>query len=260
MLPPESEAETGEQSPAETSLLPAGSPNEDWTPLVETINGLAVVYVPGGCYQAGAGPQVCVSAFWLGQHEVTNLEYAACVENEACTPPTDRAAYDADEQAGAPIAGLTWAQANDYAVWIGGLLPGEAQWEYAARGPAGWSYPWGDGAPTCDLANTEGCGGLLPVGGESRAAGQSWVGALDLAGSVWEWTADWFGSDPLAGLPDGVLDPSGPLAGSERAIRGGSWRSKADELRCAARKGLFPESALPTVGFRCVLPIERAQR
>lgn len=256
VLPPESEAQTGEESSAEASLLPAGSPNEGWTPLVETVNGLAVVYVPGGCYQAGAGPEVCVSAFWLGQHEVTNLEYAACVEAEACTPPTDRAAYDASERASAPVVGLTWAQATDYVAWIGGLLPGEAQWEYAARGPSGWLYPWGEGEAACGLANTEGCGGLLPVGGESRAAGESWVGALDLAGSVWEWTADWFGDNPLAGLPDGVLDPPGPAAGSERAIRGGSWRAPADYAAATYREARNPALGFDDVGLRVVFPAD----
>ncbi len=256
MLPPESEAETGEESPAELSLLPAGSPNEGWTPLVETVNGLAVVYVPGGCYQTGAGPEVCVSAFWLGQHEVTNLEYAACVEAEACTPPADRTTFDASEYASAPVVGLSWAQASDYAAWIGGLLPGEAQWEYAARGPAGWLYPWGEGEPTCGLANTQGCGGLLPVGGESRAAGESWAGAFDLAGSVWEWTTDWFDDDPLAGLPDGVLDPPGPAAGTERVIRGGSWRAPAAYAAATYREARDPALGFDDVGLRVVFPAD----
>ena len=255
-LPPESEAGAGDESPAEVSLLPAGSPNENWTPLAETVNGLAVVYVPGGCLQTDAGPQVCVSAFWLGQHEVTNLAYAACVEEGACTPPADRSMYDADEHAGAPVVGLTWAQASDFATWIGGRLPGEAQWEYAARGPAGWEYPWGDDEPTCDLANTQGCGGLLPVGEQSRAAGQSWAGALDLAGNVWEWTADWFTGDPWAGLPDGVLDPPGPAAGTERAIRGGSWRAPADYAAAAYREARDPALGFDDVGLRVVFPAE----
>ncbi len=242
--------------------LAAGASNADWSPVRRKIAGLAAVYVPDGCYYAGAlamdaspsadGKELCVSAFWLAATEVTNAQYARCVAEGACSPPADRIYYDDPTLANAPVVGITWEQAQAFADWAGGALPSEAQWEYAARGPESWPYPWGADEPSCELANYRGCGGLQPVGG--RSAGRSWVGALDMAGSVWEWTADWFTAALYADAAAGALDPAGPPSGSGRTVRGGSWDDPAPRVHTAYREAREPSQGYPTVGLRVVWP------
>ncbi len=261
----ESGAESGESQPlgaVDQPDLPLEVSNAGWQPIEQVISGLPVVYVPAGCFQPGvaraegpAQPEVCLTAFWMSETEVTNTQYAACVDAGACVPPQDRTYFDAPDFASAPVVFVTWQQAADYAAWVGGSLPTEAQWEYAARGPAGWSYPWGEAEPICGLANTNACGGLLPVGGGQRIAGAAWVGAVDLAGSVWEWTADWFAEAPFSGLAVGALDPTGPASGTERVVRGGAWNEPAVYAHSARRESRLPAAALDAVGIRVVIPV-----
>jgi formylglycine-generating enzyme required for sulfatase activity len=130
-----------------------------------------------------------------------------------------------------PVVMVTWHGAAAYCEWAGGRLPTEAEWEYAARGPKGNLYPWGDAPPTCDLANYGDCSRVLVQAG-SRPAGASWCGALDMAGNVWEWVADWFGS--YSGLAQ--ENPTGPASGDVPVLRGGGWHSPRRELRAAYRQ------------------------
>jgi formylglycine-generating enzyme required for sulfatase activity len=149
---------------------------------------------------------------------------------------------------------ITWLQAMAYAEWMGGSLPTYAQWAYAARGPEGVIYPWGSADPVCELANMVGCGGLLPVGPDERAGGASWVGALDMAGNAAEWTADWAGEDASLVYPDGALDPTGPLDGSERIVSGGSWNDPGVVAQATFFTTRDPQMPATTVGVRVVLP------
>ncbi len=240
---------------------PADTNTSDWSPVVQSFKNVAFDYVPSGCLRAGpdslngpeSGTEICLNAFWIGRTEVTNQRYAQCVDAGACTPPVDTTFYNDPDFAAAPVVNVTWQQAADYAAWMGGSLPTEAQWEYAARGPSGRFYPWGSTAPTCGLANTEGCGGLLPVGGDDHAGGASWVGALDMAGSVWEWTADWFGDSPFAGLSAQTFDPTGPAEGTERAVRGGAWDVPSVYSNATYHEARDPSAAVNSIGFRVVL-------
>ncbi len=261
---PEESEPLGELPSADAPPLAAGSPNADWSPVRREIAGMAAVYVPSGCFYAGAlalgeppdadGKELCVSSFWVSATEVTNAQYARCVAEGACSPPADHIYYDDPVLASAPVVGLTWEQAQAFADWVGGTLPTEAQWEYAARGPESWPYPWGTDEPSCELANYRGCGGLLPVGGVERVAGRSWVGAADMAGSVWEWTADWFAAALYADAEAGALDPAGPSSGSGRTVRGGSWNDSAPRVHVAYREARELGQGYPIVGLRVVWP------
>lgn len=266
-----------ESQPAETLMIPTatfvplGSRNTAWTPVIRARDGLDLVWVPAGCFLRGSEQgdddeqprrEVCVSGFWLGRTEITNRQYARCVDAGACRPPHDRVFYDDSAYADHPVVYVDWEQASAYADWQGCSLPNEAQWEYAARGPEGWTYPWGnefEGARLnfCDVSCAyewrdpdyeDGYPESAPAGQYEHGA--SWVGALDLLGNVWEWAADWYDAGYYATLAGGVLDPPGPPAGLGRVVRGGSWASYRGYTRAASRDWDSPTLRFVVVGFR----------
>jgi formylglycine-generating enzyme required for sulfatase activity len=225
------------------------------------------VEVPAGTFlmgsEAGAADErpvhyVAGSAFAMDRYEVTNARYAACVAAGACSAPAltssfTRSSYYGDATfADHPVIHVSWHQAVAFCAWAGGRLPSEAEWERAARGTAdARTYPWGDDAPDCSKANFANCVGDTDRVGR-RPAGQSPYGAFDMAGNVWEWTADWYDAGFYGRSPD--LDPVGPEDGHLKVMRGGCWQSGAVLLRATCRKPELPSSWAPNVGFRCVYP------
>ena len=223
------------------------------------------VHVPLGSFlmgsEAGAADEkpvhrVTVSAFVMDRDEVTNARYQACVAKGACTAPTlpsssTRARYFDDPAfADYPVIFVSWMQARAFCAFAGGRLPTEAEWERAAAGSdAPRTYPWGDSPPDCAKANYAPCVGDTDRVGR-RLAGQSPYGALDMAGNVWEWTADWYDAAYYRTSPS--QDPSGPATGSLKVMRGGCWASGESTLRTTCRKASLPASWAPNVGFRCV--------
>ena len=112
---------------------------------------------------------------------------------------------------------------------------------------------WGDDNPTCDLAQRVGCeGDTVAVG--SLPAGASWCGALDMAGNVWEWVADWYDDSYYGDSPP--ENPAGPDSGTDRAMRGGAWIDTEAWVRCTVRHQNPPWSRCDDVGFRCAIPAE----
>jgi formylglycine-generating enzyme required for sulfatase activity len=220
---------------------------------------MLMVYVPGGTFQMGADegdpdaetdefPQhpVTLAGFWIDQTEVTNAQFVAFLNERGnsgeggrryltmgrgyCQIQEDDGEYWVGRAADRPVVMVSWFGAEAYCQWAGGRLPTEAEWEYAARGPAGYIYPWGEDPPTCELARYGDCArSLFPVA--SLPDGASWCGALDMAGNVWEWVADWFGRYP-AGPQE---NPTGPVSGHFRVQRGGGWHSPRWELRTTFR-------------------------
>lgn len=219
------------------------------------------VYVSSGSFEMGSAagvgspdehPQrnVTLSAFCIDRDEVTIEAYLRCVSSGACSqvaglPPSPSL----------PVTNIDWNQADAFCRWVGGRLPTEAEWEFAARGTDGRAYPWGDTPPVgCTQADwtptEESCNGVgpSPVGG--RAAGSSPFGLRDLAGNVWEWTADWY-SRTYPAAPES--DPTGPPQGSARVTRGGGWNNDQPErLRSTFREGQHPAFHDFELGARCV--------
>jgi formylglycine-generating enzyme required for sulfatase activity len=208
---------------------------------------------------------VTLDGFWIDRTEVTNGQYRRCVQAGSCDPPVESGSFTRDsyyDDSGYddyPVIWVRWDQAADYCAWAGGRLPTEAEWEYAARGPEGLMFPWGetfDGTRLnycdvdCDGVNDEttddGYPDTAPVG--SFPAGVSWCGALDMAGNVREWVADWFGYY----FPERQVNPTGPPGGDSRIPRGGSWYDTPDDVRSANRGENSPDYTRHKVGFRCV--------
>jgi formylglycine-generating enzyme required for sulfatase activity/tRNA A-37 threonylcarbamoyl transferase component Bud32 len=234
-------------------------------------DGMVMVYVPEGEFPMGSPddtfsydehPQHTASmdAFWIDQTEVTNAMYAACVKAGNCQKPHEsksnsRALYYGNSQFdNYPVIDVDWYQASSYCQWAGAHLPTEAQWEKAARGTDKRTYPWGDDSPSCSLANYwGGKGNISCVGDTSKVgsypSGASPYGALDMAGNVWEWTADWYDSGYYPNSPSS--NPTGSSSGQYRVLRGGSWLSIGDLIRSADRYSDVPDSWLYSIGFRC---------
>ena len=146
---------------------------------------------------------------------------------------------------------MTWAQAKSFSEWVGGRLPSEAEYEYAARS-AGEpiKYPWGDDAPRWDTAVYYDPGTIGPNHVCSKPAGNTKQGLCDMAGNVWQWTQDvWH--DNYEGAPgDAKAWEEG--AGSRRVVRGGSWNDHASYLRAARRLGGAEGGCTGVLGFRPV--------
>jgi formylglycine-generating enzyme required for sulfatase activity/DNA-binding CsgD family transcriptional regulator len=258
---------------------PAPTPTEIVTQ-VSSKDGMVSVYVPAREFKMGSAraedpqtldeeiPQhnVFLDAYWIDQTEVTNAQYARCVADaESCTKPKDSSSlahgsyYDNNQFANYPVIFVSWSQAAAYCTWAGRRLPTEAEWEKAARGPDGLIYPWGntfDGtrANYCDIncnngwkdnRYDDGYVDTSPVG--DYPAGGSVYGALDMAGNVYEWVADWF--EPYSRIMQ--VNPTGPLTGSEHIIRGGSWGDDPAHIRAAVRSHINVPDSSNFIGFRC---------
>ena len=196
--------------------------------------------------------------FWMGESEVTNKEYALCVEMGVCSAPSIRESGPTNHFGDSafddhPVVGVNWFQAQGYCEWTRSRLPTEAEWEKAARGTMGYIYPWGNDEPTCDRANAQiaGCeaeGSTMPTG--SYPLGVSPYGFFDMAGNVKEWTLDWYSPD--AYLTATAYMPTGPAEGEKKAVRGGGFNDFKENLRTTSRWGYAPDQDFDDVGFRCV--------
>ena len=243
--------------------------------------GMEWVTIAGGTFMMGSNRgdsdekpvhRVTVSTFQMAKTEVTVGQYRACVKAGACTdhhlegyewPGQEftKSKYCNWGKRGRddhPINCVDWHQANAFAKWAGGRLPTEAQWEYAARGGGrDRKYPWGDAKADCSRAvmndGGNGCGknSTWPVCSKTR--GNTEQGLCDMAGNVWEWCRDWYGSDYYGSSPS--KDPVGPSTGSVRVIRGGSWRLFARHVRAAGRSWIDPGVRDSLLGFRPVRSI-----
>ena len=226
--------------------------------------GIEWVRITGGSFFMGSNDgdsdekpvhRVAVPTFEMSKTQVTVDQYIACVDAGACTEPDteDYCNWIKSDRGSHPVNCVDWDQAQAFARWVGGRLPSEAEWEYAARsGGRDWKYPWGDEAATCERAvmydSSYGCGrgGTWPVC--SKPSGNTTHGLCDMAGNVWEWVQDWW-HDSYNGAPTDGSAWESPT-GSYRVYRGGSWNYNARAVRAAIRNDDDPRCRYGDLGFR----------
>ena len=222
-------------------------------------DGSVLAFVPAGEFMMGSGapdaPQktVYLGDYWIYKTKVTNSMYAFCVSVGACAPPAQELGtpvYDNPIYSNYPVVGMSWDMAANYCKWIGGSLPTEAQWEKAARGATGETYPWGNGEASCDLGNFSGCVGAL-TDSTKYADGASPYGVLDMAGNTFEWVNDFYGESYYNSAP--VENPRGPDSGEFRVVRGSSFETSFDQATSAIRHPAGNAYHSRDLGFRCVL-------
>jgi formylglycine-generating enzyme required for sulfatase activity len=234
--------------------------------------------------------KVYLDAFWIDRTEVTNAMFAEFTAEKGYKTDAERlgggyvfhpSANLWEQTSGAdwqhprgrstnlkgldahPVVQVSWNDAKAYCEWAGRQLPTEAQWEKAARGMDRRQYPWGNDPVAGNLLNfadknlnvgwadkaiDDGYQFTSPVG--YYPAGASPYGALDMAGNVCEWVADWYDKNYYANSPD--RNPAGPTSGQSRVLRSASWRIGAPSVRAANRGSVTPASRGDLLGFRCI--------
>jgi formylglycine-generating enzyme required for sulfatase activity len=219
-----------------------------------------MVLVPAGEFTMGSEQgdddeqpihRVVLDSFYLDTFEVTNGRFAKFVAAIQSEPPWGFADQETPVvQADRPVRWVNWLEATGYCLWAGKRLPTEAEWEKAARGTDGRTYPWGNDPPTAAHAVfglTEGAETVSPIG--HRDPGQSPYGIHDLAGNLYEWVTDWY-DEEFYTLPP-TRNPRGPGEGTTKVQRGGSYINQPYRLRAAFRTKGDPTEHDPHVGFRC---------
>ena len=264
-----------------------------------------MIAIPGGEFFMGSEEKdaldtekpphrVKLMPYCVDELEVTVAQYKECSDQGKCRRAgkenlwpgindAQRKIYDPlcniadpDGKAKHPINCIDWDQAREACEARGARLPTEAEWEFAARGPDGRIYPWGDEPPSATLLNAcgkecvdwqkkhrdpdhvpalmydadDGFANTAPVG--SFPKGKSRYGLQDVVGNVWEWVADYYADYDPATASSTVAEPKGPATGTDRVIRGGAWNgAQPSWVRPSFRFHVAPTARSYGFGFRC---------
>lgn len=233
--------------------------------------------------------EVCLDPFEIDLHEVTFEAYQLCAQTLICKP-SDLGSDETFWGPNRPAVGVEWPAAKAFCEFVGRRLPTEAEWELAARGTDGRSYPWGEEHPTCGQI-------AMRLGNEKDACDRygtknvglypfdkSPFGLLDMGANVREWVADYYHPGYYFTLRDvRTRNPSGPtealrvvvnilgegpeaeiiaLSEPQRVVRGGTWlyAEPLTAYRTTNRRGVdeVPRThgELLSIGFRCARSLE----
>ncbi|XCN71905.1 MAG: SUMF1/EgtB/PvdO family nonheme iron enzyme [Candidatus Electrothrix aestuarii] len=253
--------------------------------MIDPTTGMEFVYIPKGCFKMGSPPdekgrnddegpvhEVCVDGFWMGKYEVTQGQWKMIMgKNPATFQKGDN--Y--------PVEQISWEDAQKFILELNRKsgkqyrLPTEAEWEYAACAEIDTARFWGASDDTCRYANVydqvsrkkyyddennsiwnyHNCNDGYA---ETAPVGSFWPnisGLYDMNGNVWEWCADWYGGKYYTTSPRS--NPTGPVSGTRRVLRGGAWSDDSQAIRCSARGKCDPTLRHEDgkVGFRVVISL-----
>lgn len=276
--------------PAYARAFSAVYRNSDWRPIIRAFNGVPMALVPVGCFTMGSsyeeytwayevclrtvgeavGPENCIIDLFVDE----SPEHVVCFDRPFWIDVTEvtNALFGSGglfQQPDLPRENVSWFEAVEHCAARGGRLPTEAEWEYVARGPDGLRYPWGnDFDPMlvnyCDAGckwgwkderHSDGANYTAPVG--SYPGGASWVGALDMAGNVFEWVNSLYQPYPYSPFDGREVDGASNYT-DWRVLRGGAWSSTKEGVRAANRGLGTPDTRDSLSGFRCVRDFDAA--
>ncbi len=231
-----------------------------------------MVLIPAGEFLMGSDPArdqgtlsfeqpqhtLYMADYYLARAPVTNAQYAAFVQATDRDPPRHwQNGKPPRGQENHPVVSVSWYDAVAHCRWLSEVtgkpyrLPTEAEWEKAARGADGRTYPWGDRWDAARCNTKEGGKGHTTTVG-AYPLGASPYGLLDMAGNVWEWTSSLYWSYPYQAT-DGREDPAPP---DSRVLRGGSWLNLYDSARAAYRRSYIPAYHSRIHGYRCCVSFD----
>ena len=189
---------------------------------------------------------IYLDEYLIDRYEVSHAQYGDFLGATGREPPKfwDDPDQNRSEQ---PVVGVNWFDADAYCRWRGKRLPTEAEWEKAARGTDGRTYPWGEEMDPSRLSYDHHTKKTCDVG--TYPAGASPYGAMDMAGNALEWVQDWYSTAYYSVSPD--RNPRGPSEGTHRVVRGGAWELVGIEVQTFIRFGASPEGRSYLIGFRC---------
>jgi len=214
-----------------------------------------MVFIAGGTFQMGSKTGgsdkrpvhlVVLKDFYIGKYEVTQAQWKAVMGDD------DHINYF-EGCPDCPVERVSWFNAVAFAEKLAVLtgekyrLPTEAEWEFAARGgnQSGlFKYSGSDSTAEVAWRNDNAENMTHPVG--MKKSNES--GTYDMSGNVWEWCSDWYSDSYYVVSPR--QNPTGPVKGTQRVMRGGSWFQDSFGLNVTDRKAMNPEWRLGFVGFR----------
>jgi formylglycine-generating enzyme required for sulfatase activity len=223
----------------------------------DTATQMEMLLVPAGAFTMGCtassnsgcdeneNPKHVVTltqAFYMGRYEVTQSQWVAKMGSN----PSQFQGASYPDAANRPVEQVSWNTIQGYLSATDTRLPSEAEWEYACR--AGTTTAFSNGSSDNSTVGTiawytaNSASQTRPIGGKAANA----LGLYDMSGNVWEWVNDWF-----AGYSSGAqTNPIGPVSGTSRVGRGGSWLGSTSELRSSWRGYSPPGNTYSRVGFR----------
>ena len=221
----------------------------DWKPIPSGRFEMGCDMRPDGVCRGDERPRHWVtlsSPFRLAGTETSLAQYRVYVSATGEAMP-EQPAWNANDRG--PVVNVTWDQARRFCAAVGGRLPTEAEWEWAAIGGQQSVYPWGDSydrrRANAGFPGRDGWDKTSPSG----TFGPNGYGLSDMAGNVWEWVSDWYGSRYYEQSPE--RDPAGPAGGPSHVLRGGSFSTEPSFLRVTQRGVDAMDRRREATGFRC---------
>ncbi len=201
-----------------------------------------------------------IEAFCISKTETTVLQYKKCVQAGVCTEPATgpKCLYHQPNKDAYPVNCISWTQARTFAKWVGGDLPSEAQWEYAARSAGlNISYPWGNEEPDCERAvlteESLNCPNHEPMPPCTKKKGNTAQGLCDMSGNLSEWVLDEYteeNTDTHLAQGNAYCATSNCDGGIERIERGGDYHCRASEIKVEVRTKMNAYAQQDHLGFR----------